>query len=292
MDKNQIQALIKLLDDPDNGIFVKVKEKMLAEAEFVLPELKAALKSSDNKLFNLRAKNILKKIYFIDIQKKFEIWAKSPDKDLFQGMLLLALYNKPTLNIETVFQKTGEILTDIRAEVNIYLTALQQVRIINHVLFGNHVYKSNFNQLANPDFFFLDKVVDSKTGNDITLAVIYMFLAKKAGLNLHSIDFPRNFLLAFIDERDTNPHNKNKVIFYINPYNRGAIITARDAEAFLERNNIEKKQEYYKPAKSIDVLNRSIDTLIILYKAKHKLRKIKELKAIKKIINKAGKKKK
>lgn len=290
MQLNKIIALIKLIDDPDDNIYLKVKENIIKQGTEIIPELKKALRKSKSTTFNKRVKKIIKQIYFIDLKKEFLNWAKSENKDIFSGLILLTKYQKPNLKPETIFDKTNIILNDIRIELNIYLTALQQVRIINNIFFGIHGFIGNFNDIKNPNNFFLDKVISSKKGNDITLAVLYKYIAQQSGLNLQGVDFPRNFLLAFVDDRNTKTVSKHNILFYVNPFNKGAIITTNDVNAFLEKNKIKKEDKYYLPCSNIEIMQRTLLFLIKIYKENKKPGKAKNIKKLLKIITKANRK--
>jgi len=290
MQKNQIKALVKLLDDPNDEIYLKIRTQMLAHPKLVLPELMSALKSSNNEVFIFRAKKIIKEINFKKTLRKFSVWRKSKDQDIFEAMLILAKYQNPSLNNKSVLNKTNTIVNDIKNETNLYLTALQQIRIINHVLFGVHKYQSDFKNIDNPNYFYINKVLKQKKGNDVSLALLYMYIAKQAGLSLYGINFPRNFLLAFVDDRKDDTSSKKDVLFYINPFNKGAIITANDINVFLKRNNIEKRKEYYNPCNSIDIMNRILKHLTSSYKKRKKTKKLNEIKKIMRIINNPNKK--
>ncbi len=270
MQKNQIKALVKLLDDPNDEIYLKIRTQMLAHPKLVLPELMATLKSSNNEVFIFRAKKIIKVINFKKTLRKFSAWKKSKNQDIFEALFILAKYQNPNIKSKLVLNKIYYIVNEINNETNPYLTALQQIRIINHILFDVYKFQSDFKNIDNPNYFYIDKVIKQKKGNDVSLAILYMFIAKQAGLNLYGINFPRNFLLAFVDQRKDDKSNKKDVLFYINPFNKGAIITSNDINVFLKRNTIEKKKEYYTPCNSIDIMNRILKHLTSSYKKKKK----------------------
>ena len=66
---------------------------------------------------------------------------------------------------------------------------------LNGYLFGEMRFVGNEVHYEDPRNSFLNEVLDRRTGIPITLALIYMEVARRAGLPVEGVNFPGHFLL-------------------------------------------------------------------------------------------------
>src|SRR5690606_4595347 len=72
---------------------------------------------------------------------------------------------------------------------------LQRLRMLNHYFYNELGFSGNVNDYYNPDNSYLHRVMHSRRGIPISLAVIYMELAQQIGLHVQGISFPGHFLM-------------------------------------------------------------------------------------------------
>src|SRR5205085_8407373 len=70
-----------------------------------------------------------------------------------------------------------------------------RVLALNEYLFTELRFVGNEVQYEDPRNSFLNEVLDRRTGIPITLALLYMEVARRAGLHVQGINFPGHFLL-------------------------------------------------------------------------------------------------
>ena len=70
-----------------------------------------------------------------------------------------------------------------------------RVMALNDYLFNELRFVGNERQYEDPRNSFLNEVLDRRTGIPITLALLYMEVARRAGLHVEGINFPGHFLL-------------------------------------------------------------------------------------------------
>ena len=105
MNKSQIEALISLLEDPDNEVFKHVKEKLIELGSISLPMLELAWESNFDSLIQERAEVIIGEIQFNDSKNKLQDWINSDKKDLLDAWIILSKYQYPDLDILIINQK-------------------------------------------------------------------------------------------------------------------------------------------------------------------------------------------
>ena len=68
------------------------------------------------------------------IQKALKKWAIEEQEDLLKGILILSRYQYPDLNETKIRKDLGQIKQDVWLELNDDLTAIEKVKVLNHIL--------------------------------------------------------------------------------------------------------------------------------------------------------------
>jgi regulator of sirC expression with transglutaminase-like and TPR domain len=132
-------------------------------------------------------------------------------------------------------------------------------------------------------------VILAKKGNPISLGIIYIAVAQKLGLPIYGVNLPKNFILAFIDEfyellgSDASNSNSDNVLFYINPFNHGAVLGKKEIDFFLKQQNIAPEDMFYQPCSNIEIIQRLLLNLIYSYEKLGYDSRIKDLQTLLKI---------
>ncbi len=274
MDKNQISALINLLDDPDPIVYNAIFEKIIRFDENIIPVLKSAAVTNKTPLFVDRTEKIITIIRKRNLDEEFKKWITEKNNDLIYGAYIIAKYHYPEITFKELDNNLSSIVQDLHQEMNYYLTGLQQIRKINHVLFDIYRFTGDFSNIIDPRNSFVNKVIERKKSNDISLAILYIHIAQKLGLPVYGIDFPGNFLLAFVDE------NTKEAIFFINPFNKGTIVTRRDIDNFMKNHKIIYRANYFELCSNNAIIKRLLKFLMQSYLQKNDRENVKEIKRI------------
>ncbi|WP_075601730.1 transglutaminase-like domain-containing protein [Saccharicrinis aurantiacus] len=267
MDKSKVNALIYLLDDPSKDVFSSVEKELLKSEIDIVDELEKAWEHSHDDVFQRRVENIIHSLQLRDVKRLLEKWHIEGGKSLFYGAFLVAKFQYPELNYDDLNTKIEKYKKDVWLEINDHLTSLEKVRIINHVLFDLHKFVRNSTNFYSPKNSFINDVLETKKGNPISLSIIYSVIARRLGLPIFGVNLPKNFILCFLDENASlNFNRKDKVMFYINPVNKGAILGQREVEYFIKQQKLEQNDSYYLPCTNIDIIKRVLLNLLYAYK--------------------------
>ncbi|XP_071946433.1 F-box only protein 21-like [Antedon mediterranea] len=100
--------------------------------------------------------------------------------------------------------------------------------VFNEVFYEIYHFEGNKADYYNPDNSFINKVLESKKGIPISLAVVYAAVARRLGISLEPVNFPNHFLLRL----DVQPMQENnpKKYKYIDVFHSGKRLT--NAECF------------------------------------------------------------
>ncbi|HTA83500.1 MAG TPA: transglutaminase-like domain-containing protein [Bacteroidia bacterium] len=266
MDKKEISALISLLDDPDEKIFGSIKGKLLDIGEIVIPVLEDAWESSFSPLLQSRIENIIHRIQFEKILESLTEWKQNNSDNLWMGVLLIARYQYPDLKEEKLEKQIQLIKQDVWLELNENLTALEKVRVINHILFDVHRFSGNTENYNAPENSYINKVLENKKGNPLTLAIIYLVIANQLQMPIYGVNLPQHFVMAYVDENDLSDNEwEDKILFYINPFSKGAVFSRREIDMFLKQLNLSPEKMYYTPCSNSNIIERLIRNLVSAY---------------------------
>ncbi len=281
-DRNEIKALIDLLEDPSEEVFLSVSERLIGSGAPIIPELETAWERSPEPLMQNRLENLIQKIQFNYLKELLDGWIRSGNSDLLTGAYLVARFQYPDLSIkEKVLDPIESIRNDLWLEINNNLTALEKINLLNRIFFEVHKFGKSDKDFYNPRNSYINQVLERKKGNPITLAIIYAVVAQQVGMPVYGVNLPKNFILAYIDEYSASviqTEDQNDVLFYINPYNEGAVFSRKEIKFFLKEQKIPSSPKYYKPCSNTEIVFRMIMNLILAYEQLGESGKIAQLK--------------
>ncbi len=285
MSLKEVIALITLLDDPDEVIYSQVKERFVTLGPPAIPHLETAWENSFDAIMQKRIEIIIHTIQFEILQKALKQWAKEEHDDLLKGILILARYQYPDLDENKIRKQLLQIKQDVWLELQEDLTALEKVKIINHILFEVHQFSGNITNYHAPQNSFINNVLESKKGNPLMLSVVYMLICKELSIPVYGINLPQHFVLAYLNDYanliDANNHTlSNNILFYINPFSKGLMFNQKDIDQFLKQLNLEPESKYYLPCDNVQIVKRCLNNLIFSYEKLGYLEKVEELKGL------------
>jgi regulator of sirC expression with transglutaminase-like and TPR domain len=269
MDTRELNALISLLDDPDENIFEQINGQILAQGSKIVSDLENAWENSKSTLQQQRIENLIQKIQFSESANALTNWINSGGKDLLEGALIIAKYQFPDLNEKKINAYIDQLKQDIWIELNPNLTALEQVRVINHILFDVHYFVGNNTDFHHPNNSFINMVLETKRGNPLSLSIIYAILAQKLAMPIYGVNLPQHFILAYMGGDNTYglyDLDKNKeVLFYINAFSKGTVFNRNEVEAYLQQLKLSPSDNYFYPCSNIEMIKRMVNNLIFAY---------------------------
>lgn len=266
--QRKIQALVSMIDDPDDAVYKDISDQIIQYGDHSLPFLEDALMQAvDGTLFT-RIESLIHIIRYRVLTDELVSWFKDDENNLLAAWLLLASYHHPDLNPDIVHQEIDAIRQDIWLEMNENLTALEQIRVFNHVFYELHHFRGDMDNYHEADNSHIHSVLKRRTGNPLSLGILYMEIAKSLDLPIAGINLPEHFVLAYVGETiDTESLQikKNVPLFYINAFSGGAVFSAKEINDFLIRLKMEPAGEFFKPCTNREVLLRMLNNLVMAY---------------------------
>jgi regulator of sirC expression with transglutaminase-like and TPR domain len=134
----------------------------------------------------------------------------------------------------------------------------QLIEKINHQLYKIENFKGNRDDYYNPSNSLLNIVIKRKTGNPITLSILYIHLAHSVNFTLYPVNFPSHFMVKHILDDE-----ENEII--IDPFNEGRIMDDYSLKELLDhfypKMNITLTRKLVDKASNPDVIIRMLNNL-------------------------------
>jgi regulator of sirC expression with transglutaminase-like and TPR domain len=176
--------------------------------------------------------------------RSFTQAALSPDPDLAVAALMIARVEYPRLDagpyldrLDTLGREAARRVAvaaeepgdaPVRADPYDYA----RVMALNSYLFGELKFVGNSVTYEDPRNSFLNEVLDRRTGIPITLALVYMEVARRAGVHVEGVNFPGHFLLRCPARR--LPHTDDLII---DAFHAGALLSEQMCREQLRQHD-------------------------------------------------------
>jgi regulator of sirC expression with transglutaminase-like and TPR domain len=276
----KIQALISLIDEPDPDIFRDISQNIFAYGNDIIPFLEHAWENQHQPELQKRIEILIYQIQFDQVCKDLEKWSSSGGTDLLTGCLIVARYQYPDIKEEEIEYELSRIRKDIWIELNDNLTALEQIRVFNYVFYELHGFTGNTTQYHSPQNSYLNKVLETRKGNPLSLSIIYMLVAQSLDIPIHGVNLPEHFILAYTGNTinpETLEYSDTQVLFYINAFSRGMVFAHKEIDDFLKQLNQKSKPSYFLPCTNKDIIKRMLNNLVNAYEKTGDQGKMKEI---------------
>ncbi len=104
---------------------------------------------------------------------------------------------------------------------------------LNRYLFHELGFFGNRERYDDPRNSCLNEVIDKRTGIPITLALVYIEVARRAGIRAEGVNFPGHFLVRALQDLHTDDPDDGLIV---DPFHGGAILDEGDCRSLLQRH--------------------------------------------------------
>ena len=255
--EKQRVALISLLGDPDPAIYQTVREKLLSYGAVVVSWLQPYLLSNDP-LLRRRARAIVEHFGRQTADTQFLAFClnQGEEFDIEEGVLLLAKTQFPDLNLAAYRALLDGYAGDLRLLIDPDAGAEQVLATINDYLFRELGFFGNEENYYQPENSYINCVLDRRTGNPISLSLVYLFVARRLKLPMTGIGLPGHFICRYQTSQNE---------FYIDAFNRGKLLSKADCIKYLLHTNHSLQEGHLAPVTSRRILLRICANLHQIY---------------------------
>jgi regulator of sirC expression with transglutaminase-like and TPR domain len=194
--------------------------------------------------------------------------SNEPGTSLAHAALLIARIEFPRLDPEPYLARLDALGERARQAIAREVaegdrSTLCCIRAVNEFLFDELKFEGNRDKYEDPRNSCLNEVLDRRTGIPITLSVVYMEVARRAGLQIDGINFPGHFLV-----RCPEVGSRGSAGLIIDPFHGGALLSEHDCRLLLQRHvgaEVAFSKSLLAPATRTQVIVRMLLNLKKLY---------------------------
>jgi regulator of sirC expression with transglutaminase-like and TPR domain len=133
----------------------------------------------------------------------------------------------PSLNVTDELARLDDLAAGASHRIGSAETPLGKVNALNEHLFDELGFAGNMDDYYDPRNSLLNEVIERRLGIPITLSLLYIEVGARLNVPLAGVGMPGHFLVRHVDEGG----------LYVDPFNRGVILSERECRAQFERIN-------------------------------------------------------
>ncbi|MFM6944864.1 MAG: transglutaminase family protein [Bacteroidota bacterium] len=247
-ERNELNAIIQLLEDPDPEVYEVVSNKLVEYGTALVPSLLQVQYTSTSDLMQDRIDAIIHQIQLKTAIEQFKQWQSISNPSIIEGLMLVSAIVNVHFDKEATLQLFEQIRKSCWLELNHYLTALEKITTLNSVLFNHLHFKGELDMSKEEQLFNIEFVLQFKKGNMLSMGALYMALAQVLDLPVKLIKVEDHYLLAYVDTQISflDPEQKpvESIQFFINPL-LGDIYSMEEIEAFLKTQEVDFEKDNF-----------------------------------------------
>jgi regulator of sirC expression with transglutaminase-like and TPR domain len=255
--ENQKTALLTLLADDDLAVYHTVRSKILSYGPGASRWLQPYGLSSDP-ILRRRTQEILQHLAKQTADNEFLGFClrHGEDLDAEEGAFLLAQTQYPDVNIAAYQALLDSYAGDLRERIDFGSSPENILASVNEYLFNVRGFHGNEQNYYDPENSYLNRVMDKRTGNPISLCLLYYFLSRRLKLPVSGIGMPGHFLCRFQSSTEE---------FFIDVFNRGKLLSKADCVKYLHQTSHGFQEGYLAPISARRILLRICSNLHQIY---------------------------
>ncbi len=255
--ESEQEALLKLLADEDSGVYRQVREKILSFGQSAVSWLSPYALSKDPVL-RRRSQEIVESLKRQDADNNFLAFCLNQGSklNLESGLWLLAQTKYPSVSVEGYRAILDSFVYELMDRVDFGADVRAILKAVNRFLFEEQQFAGNEEDYFDPENSYLNRVIDRRTGNPISLCAIYLLLADRLAMPITGIGMPGHFVCRYQSNREE---------IYIDAFNRGRLLSKRDCIRYLNQAGHGYQESFLGPVSSQRILLRICANLHRIY---------------------------
>ena len=171
----------------------------------------------------------------LQVAAELERAMNAPGEDLAAAALAIARIEYPSLDAGHYLGALDRMGDDVRDRLgSARVFGEDAITLLNEYLYDEQRFTGNRDRYEDPRNSFLNEVLDRRTGIPISLAVVYLEVARRAGVRVAGINFPGHFLLRTAGE--LSPVLSGPEFLIVDPFHGGALLSEYDCREMLRQH--------------------------------------------------------
>jgi hypothetical protein len=252
----QQEAIVRLLQDNDPETVRLVKEQLAAAGEDARGALSALVEFEDEHV-SRHAREVLDLITDREAEDEFTLLCHlfGDHHDLERANWMLARALLPSAEITPFETKVNSWGRQFLLKSSGAVSSRERVLLLANFMSEELGFRGNTEDYYSERNCLLPCVIDTRMGIPITLTLLYMMVAARAGMCVEGINLPGHFIARHGD-------------LYFDPFHRGRILTKGDCVAILAKQNLSLQKAHLADATARQILIRVLANLLYVFDLK------------------------
>jgi regulator of sirC expression with transglutaminase-like and TPR domain len=253
LSQSQQMALVKLLADEDPTVYHTIRQRILDCGPSASGWLQPHLLSGEP-LLRRRVQSIVEHLARRTADDRFLTFCLSQgeDLDLERGVWMLAQTRYPDINVAAYQALLDSYAADLEDRLEAGSKPRETLEHVNRYLFGELGFQGNELNYYEADNSYLNRVLDRRTGNPISLCLLFVLIARRLRLPLTGIGMPGHFLCRYQSPTEE---------IYIDAFNQGRLLSKADCIRYLVQTSQGFQAGFLAPAPPRRILLRICSNL-------------------------------
>ncbi|MBL9094064.1 MAG: transglutaminase family protein, partial [Planctomycetaceae bacterium] len=182
--------------------------------------------------------------------------AKPDEKiDLLRCALLVAKLDNDEVDVDAYLDEVERMAGEIRDGLPKAATVDGKLAALNRYLYAERGFHGSRRDYYSRSNSYLNEVIDDREGLPITLAVLYIEIGRRLGLDLRGVGMPGHFLAAVVKDGGERQ--------LLDPFEQGAKLAEADAvQRAVETTGRAPRPEHLEPVGKQAIVVRLIENLL------------------------------
>ena len=277
--RTRTEALIHLLGDEDTGIRSQAWGHLEKLGKEALDSALAAAADSLDPEVKKQAGRFAHEYRRREVFKEWLKFCRGGEVDLETGSLLIARSEYPELDPAACTDALDAFAGELEGRAGGAADTDERISVLVDLLSREAGFKGNEAGYYDADNSYLNRVLETKLGIPISLSAIYLLVARRCGLGLSGVAFPRHFILKF----DSRQEGKT-VEMFLDPFHGGRRLGVKECAAILESSGESFSDEHLQTVDDRAILSRMLGNLLNVYHSGGDRRRMNRIAAMLKLL--------
>ncbi|MBI2213805.1 MAG: hypothetical protein HYU52_09170 [Acidobacteria bacterium] len=166
-------------------------------------------------------------VHPVEARRRFEDFASRElgPADVAEGALLIALEEYPQLDVERELARIDALAERVLERSERDEPSIFRLGHLHAVLFDQEGFIGNVGDYYDERNSYLNEVLERRIGIPITLSILFLRVARLAGLDAHGVGLPGHYLTKICFDLSE---------VYVDPFHGGRTMTISEIAAFLD----------------------------------------------------------
>lgn len=258
----QREAIVRLLQDNDPDTVRLVKEQLVQAGDDAIGDLRDLSVCAETSVAS-HVQEVLSLIEEREAEDAFGLLCHffGDHSCLERANWMLAKALMPGLDLAPLELRVNSWGRQFLLRSSSAVSSRERVLLLSQFMSDELTFRGNTDDYYNERNCLLPYVIETRMGIPITLTLLYMMVAARAGMCVAGVNLPGHFIAR---------HGE----LFFDPFHRGRILSKSDCELILEKQNLSLQPCHLADAGPRQFLIRTLANLLYVYdlrqeKAKH-----------------------